>query len=326
MSEYQEFEFEKTKIAAEKIKSNIGKIIVGKESVIDLIIVSLFCSGHILLEDVPGTGKTVLAKTLAKSIGCSFKRIQFTPDLLPSDITGINFYSQKLNEFVFKPGPIFTNIILADEINRATPRTQSSMLECMEERQVSIDGETHILDNLFFVIATQNPLETQGTFPLPEAQLDRFFMRLKLGYPNAEQGIQILDRFQKSLRDEKVESVLSATEIVKIQKEIVNIGVSDVIKKYIISLVEYSRIHDKISLGLSPRGSLALMKAAQAYAVIKGRNFTTPDDVKAIAIAVMSHRIILKGHAFSNSTKQAEEIIAEILRYVPVPIEDITFL
>lgn len=315
--------FTEIKAIGDKIKNNISKVIVGKEDVIDLVIVSLFCSGHILLEDVPGTGKTVLAKSLAKSIECDFKRIQFTPDLLPSDLTGINFYNQKEGEFIFRAGPIFTNIVLADEINRATPRTQSSMLECMEERQVTIDGETKSLKKPFFVIATQNPVENQGTFPLPEAQLDRFFMRLKIGYPTLDEGKRILDRFQNGDTAKSLSSVASADEISNIQNSIHNVNVSDAVKHYIINIIEATRTHENIALGVSPRGSLALMKAAQAYAIICGRDFVTPDDVKSVAIPVMAHRIISRGYLSLSAANQSDALISEILSKVPVPLEEV---
>lgn len=307
---------------SDKIRSNISKVIVGKEDVIDKVLTALFCSGHVLLEDVPGTGKTSLAKSLSRSINCDFKRIQFTPDLLPSDLTGINYYNQKQQEFVFREGPIFSNIVLADEINRATPRTQSSLLECMEEGQVTIDGVTKQLIRPFFVIATQNPVEIQGTFPLPEAQLDRFFMRLKIGYPSEEEGKAILDRFQKQNPLPLISCVANADEIIDAQDSISRIEVSDDIKKYIIDIVEITRKHEKITLGVSPRGSLALMRGAQAYAAINGRDFATPDDVKYIAPSVLSHRIILKSHAITSGAENSEAIIMDILNKVPVPIEE----
>jgi len=307
---------------SEKIRNNISKVIVGKEDVINKVLTALFCSGHVLLEDVPGTGKTSLAKSLSKSINCNFKRIQFTPDLLPSDLTGINYYNQKQQEFVFREGPIFANIVLADEINRATPRTQSSLLECMEECQVTIDGVTKQLTRPFFVIATQNPVEIQGTFPLPEAQLDRFFMRLKIGYPTVDEGKAILDRFQKQNPLPSINSVASAEEIIEVQDSISHIEVSDDVKKYIIDMVEATRKHEKIVLGISPRGSIALMRGAQAYAAINGRDFVTPDDVKYIAPSVLSHRIILKSHAITSGAEHSEAIIKEIMDKVPVPIEE----
>lgn len=309
-----------------RIKHNISKVIVGKENVIDLVLASVLCSGHVLLEDVPGVGKTMLAKTLAKSIDCEFKRIQFTPDLLPSDLTGINFYNQKENEFVFKEGPIFTNIVLADEINRATPRTQSSLMECMEEEQVTIDGVTTILDKPFFVIATQNPIETQGTFPLPEAQLDRFFMRLKMGYPGREEGIKILDRFQNHSPYPEIVSVATKEEIIEAQQAVLSVNISHVVKEYIINIVEETRNNDGIALGVSPRGSLAMMKAAQAIAVISGRDYVTPDDIKLTAVPVLAHRIILKGHSVSNSALTVESKLQGILAEVPAPLENNSYI
>ena len=307
---------------SERIKANIAKVLVGKDDTIELVIMSLLCSGHVLLDDVPGIGKTMLAKCLAKSIDCDFKRIQFTPDLLPSDLTGINYFDQKQSEFVFRAGPLFSNIILADEINRATPRTQSSLLECMEERQITVDGETRKLKQPFFVIATQNPIETRGTFPLPEAQLDRFFMRVKLGYPTAAQGKEILDRFQSSNPFQKLDCVASAKDIADAQDSFQSVGINDAVKDYILSIIEATRKNDKISLGVSPRGSIALMRAAQIRAVLDERDFVMPDDVKYAAAPVLAHRIILKGHAIYGGTANAEALISDIIKKVPVPIED----
>lgn len=304
-----------------RIKENISRVIVGKEEVIELVIAALFCSGHVLLEDVPGVGKTLLARCLAKSVDCEFKRVQFTPDLLPTDLTGINYYNQKIGEFIFRAGPVFTNIILADEINRATPRTQSSLLECMEECQVTIDGETRKLSRPFFVIATQNPVEIQGTFPLPEAQLDRFFMRLKIGYPDYAEGIAILDRFEKSSPFPEISGVASGEDVIKAQDSITSVKVSNDIKKYIIEIVEMTRNHERIILGASPRGSLALMKASQACAALKGRDFATPGDVKYVAVPVLAHRIILKGHAVTSGMMNSEAVVSDILKKVPVPLE-----
>lgn len=316
-------EHKQIKALGERIKNNIGKVIVGKDDIIELILVSLFCSGHVLLEDVPGVGKTVLAKCLARSIDCDFKRIQFTPDLLPTDLTGINYFNQKQGEFVFRQGPIFTNIVLADEINRATPRTQASLLECMEERQVTIDGETKMLSRPFFVIATQNPVETQGTFPLPEAQLDRFYMRLKIGYPEVKEAREILDRFQIGNPLVHIEKVASAGEIADAQESFVEVCVNGAVKDYIISIVEATRKHERVSLGVSPRGSLCLMKASQVYAAMKGRDFVTPDDIKHLAVPVLAHRLILKGHAVTMSgIKPSEAVISDILKEVPVPVEE----
>ena len=311
------------KSISDKIRENISKVIVGKEDVIDIVLVSLFCNGHVLLEDVPGLGKTVLAKSLSKSINCEFKRIQFTPDLLPSDLSGLSIYNQKENDFFFREGPLFTNIVLADEINRATPRTQSALLECMEEQQITVEGITRKLDAPFFVIATQNPLETQGTFPLPEAQMDRFFVRLSLGYPNHEQNIAILSRFEKEQPLDTLTEVANAKDIVDIQEAMIEIQVSDIIKEYIINLVEETRNNSKLALGLSPRGALALMKASRAYAAIKGRDFVTPTDVKEICAPVMAHRVMLKGHALSTGTSGTIKVIEEILSKVESPKEEV---
>lgn len=305
------------------VKNNISKVIVGKDDVIELVLVSLFCSGHVLLEDVPGLGKTVMAKSLAKSVDCKFRRIQFTPDLLPSDLTGISIYNQKESDFVFREGPLFSNIVLADEINRATPRTQSALLECMDEYQITIEGDTKKLDAPFFVIATQNPLETQGTFPLPEAQMDRFFMRLSIGYPDVEQGIAILNRFENEEPFTKLEHVANAADVLEVQEAMNKVSVSDDIKKYIIDIVEATRASSRLALGLSPRGSLALMRAARAYAAIKGRDFVAPEDVKAVCVAVSAHRVMLKGHALSSGTTGTISAIEEILATVKTPTEEI---
>ncbi len=316
-------ELERIKELGESIKKNISKVIVGKDEIIELVVVSLLCTGHVLLEDVPGTGKTMMAKCLAKSIDCQFKRIQFTPDLLPTDLTGLNFFNQKDSEFKFRPGPIFANIVLADEINRATPRTQASLLECMEERQVTIDGETKTLKNPFFVIATQNPVETHGTFPLPEAQLDRFFMKLNIGYPSDEEGISILDRFQSKSPLSEIKSVTEAQEIVDAQASFSNVRVSHEVKEYIIKIIGKTRSNDKVSVGVSPRGSLAMMKAAQVYAILKGRDYVMPDDIKHLAIPVLSHRLVLNRYALTTiESKFAENVILNILKEVPVPLEE----
>jgi MoxR-like ATPase len=306
----------------EKIKANISKVIVGKEDVIDLVLVSLLSSGHVLLEDVPGVGKTMLAKCLAKSIDCDFNRIQFTPDLLPSDITGINYYNQKNCEFEFRPGPVFTNILLADEINRATPRTQSSLLECMEEKQVTIDGETRSLSKPFLVIATQNPVEIQGTFPLPEAQLDRFLIKLKIGYPLVEESRKMLDRFEDRNPFEAIDYVANKQEIIDAQNTLSKVKISAIVKDYIVEIVEETRKLDNVTLGVSPRGCIALMKASQAYAALQGRDFVTPDDVKYMAVPVLAHRLLVKGYAMSEETKASETAILQILDKIKVPVED----
>lgn len=308
---------------AEVVRENISKVLVGTGDTIDFVMISLLCGGHVLLEDVPGVGKTMLAKCLARSLECDFKRIQFTPDLLPSDLTGISYYNQKQGEFVFRPGPLFTNIVLADEINRATPRTQSSLLECMEERQVTVDGQTRQLPEPFFVIATQNPVETRGTFPLPEAQLDRFFMRLKMGYPDTAGGMEILKRFRNSDPMAELLTAASSENIADAQSAVTKVNVSDACSRYIIDIIEATRHDDRITLGVSPRGSIALMKAAQVSAVFEGRDFIKPDDVKKTAVPVLAHRIMIKGHAILSGTENAENIIRDILGRVRVPTEEI---
>ena len=264
------------------LKGNIGKAIMGKDEQIEKILLALYSGGHILLEDIPGTGKTTMAKALARSLDCQFKRVQFTPDLLPSEVTGINFYNQKEQQFQFKPGAIFTNILLADEINRATPRTQSSLLECMEERQCSVDGVTYQMESPFLVIATQNPVEIQGTFPLPEAQLDRFFMKLSLGYPGAEQEKTMLTAYRAENPLAALEPVCSKEQVLEAQQLVSSVKVGDAVAGYMVALAEKSRSHEKIRLGISPRGVMALMRASQAKAAIEGRDFVLPDDVKAV--------------------------------------------
>lgn len=317
-------ELERIKNMAQQIKENINKVIVGKEEVLDLLMVALIANGHVLVEDVPGTGKTMLAKSLTLSLGCQYKRIQFTPDLLPSDITGMNIFNQKTFDFEFKPGPVFTNIILADEINRATPRTQSSLLECMEERQITIDGVTRKLEAPFFVIATQNPVETQGTFPLPEAQLDRFFLKLKIGYPTTEEALGILDRFIQHNPLEELKSVVSGEEIAEAQQSYQKVLVSQPIREYIIRIIEKSRTMEQIVLGVSPRGSLALMRASQVYAILHGRSYVLPDDIKALVKPVLGHRMIVKS-TYGIKGNQTEPVLEEILESVPVPTEELQF-
>ncbi|SET18208.1 MoxR family ATPase [Paenibacillus sp. NFR01] len=311
---------QESQILLSALKSNLAKVIVGKEEGIDLLLAALLAGGHVLLEDVPGTGKTLLAKTLARSLECSFKRIQFTPDLLPSDLSGINFYNQKTGEFQFRPGPVFAGVLLADEINRATPRTQSSLLECMEERQITIDGETHALAAPFFVIATQNPVDNQGTFPLPEAQLDRFLMRITTGYPSFQDGVNILRRFRENNPLEDTAAVAGPGEIVAAQKFAAALMVSDELLGYIIAVVEATRRAPGVRLGASPRAGFALLRAAQGYAVVRGRQYVVPDDIKAVAVPVLAHRLVLqRGPAASEA--QAAELVRQVLRQVEVPAE-----
>ncbi|WP_160684553.1 MoxR family ATPase [Clostridium sp. C2-6-12] len=308
------------KILADSIKENIQRVIIGKDQVIDIVITALISGGHVLLEDVPGTGKTVLARSLAKSVNCDFKRVQFTPDLMPSDLTGINYYNQKFGEFTLRKGPVFTNILLADEINRATPRTQSSLLESMEEKQVSIDGTTYILDKPFFVIASQNPVESQGTFPLPEAQLDRFLIKINMGHPTIEEGKQIFKRFIEDNPLEELKSVCEKEDILKARDISKKIFVSDDIQEYILKIVNETLNNEKIILGVSPRGALAMLKACQVYAAIQGRSFVNPDDVKILAPFIFSHRLIIKNSLRIKGISN-EDVICELLEKVEVPIE-----
>lgn len=305
---------------AGRIKENVSRVIIGKDDVLELALVCLFSGGHTLLDDVPGTGKTVLAKSLAKSVSCGFKRIQFTPDLLPSDVTGLNVYNQKSGEFEFMPGPAFTNILLADEVNRATPRTQSVLLECMEEKQITIDGLTRPLEAPFYVIATQNPVELSGTFPLPEAQLDRFLLRMKMGYTSSEDSRRILDRFGDDDPFDSLEPVASGQEVVDAQRSYNKVYVGDAVKDYILGLVEATRAVEGVTLGVSPRGMLAMMRGAQALAAISGRGYVLPDDVKRLAEPVFAHRLILKSSY--GSAERAAEIISLVLDRVPVPTEN----
>ena len=305
---------------AEKIKSNIEKVLVGKSELINLVLTALFSGGHVLLDDVPGTGKTVLAKSLAKSINIDFKRIQFTPDLLPSDVTGLNYYNQKVGEFVFRKGPVFTNIVLADEINRATPRTQSSLLECMEEKQVTIDGNRYEMSNPFFVIATQNPVETIGTFPLPQAQLDRFVMKLKVGFPDINAETDILERYIKNNPLEELQSVIDGEKLIQIMEEVKNIYVHPQLMQYLVKIVNSTRECQDIIAGVSTRGTIKFMRAAQSYAAISGRTYVTPEDIKYLAVPVLSHRIIINSGYDSN--KKAEDYIQDLVNTVEVPIED----
>lgn len=303
-----------------KVIENIGKVIVGKEDVVTLLLTTLLAEGHVLLEDVPGTGKTKVAKSLAKSLNSSFSRIQFTPDLLPSDITGLNIFDQKKGEFVLRKGPAFTNILLADEINRATPRTQAGLLECMEERQITIDGETYAAGEPFFVIATQNPVETAGTFPLPEAQMDRFMMKLSMGLPTKEEECKIMELYMREEPLKKLETVLTVEELEKAKAEINNVFVHKCVMEYMVDIISATREGENVLMGVSPRGTLAFLRCVKAYAYLQGRAFATPDDVKSLAVPVLAHRIIM-GYGKANESK---EFLVQILSTIKVPTEDFT--
>lgn len=302
------------------VKENIGRVMIGSASVIDLLLTAMIADGHVLIEDVPGMGKTVLAKSLAKSVSARFSRIQFTPDLLPSDVTGLNYFNQKENEFIFSPGPAFCNILLADEINRATPRTQSSLLECMGERQITVDGETMQLEAPFFVIATQNPIETLGTYPLPEAQLDRFLMRISMEAPDKEQEKAILLRFMRDEPLETLGSVCTGADILELQRLAREIYVHPVLLDYLVSLTQATRDWPNVEMGVSPRGSLALLRAVRAFALVRGGTYVVPEDIKAVAVPVLAHRIQLSGSA--GLVAAQKQIIADVLASVPLPTED----
>ena len=301
-----------------RLADNVGEVIVGKPESIRLTIIGLLCQGHILIEDVPGTGKTMLAKSLARSIGCSFNRIQFTPDMLPSDVTGVSIFNQKTNEFEFRPGPVIAQIVLTDEINRATPKTQAALLEAMEERQVTVDGRTHKLPEPFMVMATQNPIEYEGTFPLPEAQMDRFLLRINLGYPAGRDEIQMLANQQLAHPIDSLEQVVGVEELLQAQTAIRRVNISAEVMAYIVELVDATRSHSEVYLGASPRGSLALYRTAQAIAAMQGRDYVLPDDVKSLAVPALAHRLIV-GSAARIREVDERDIVQELLDRIPVP-------
>ena len=306
------------RIAAERILTNVDRVIIGKAQETRLALVCLLSRGHLLIEDVPGVGKTMLARALARSTGCTFQRIQFTPDLLPSDVTGVSVFNQGTRDFEFRPGPIMAQVVLTDEINRATPKTQSALLEAMEERQVTVDGVTHRVPDPFMVMATQNPIEYEGTFPLPEAQLDRFLMRIHLGYPSPTDEVLILDAQQSQHPIESLEVVTSASEVLELQEAVREIYVDPLIKQYVVTLVNATREHESVYLGASPRGSLSLMRAAQAYAMLDGRDFVQPDDIKMLALPTLGHRVIVSPGARVRNIDSAQ-VIEESISRVPVP-------
>jgi MoxR-like ATPase len=307
---------------AGRLRENIGKVIVGRGEAVDLLLTAMLSGGHVLIEDVPGTGKTMLAKAMAKSLCLLFKRIQFTPDIMPSDITGMSIFDQKEVEFRFQQGPVFANIVLADEINRATPRSQSALLECMEERQVTAEGITYPLEPPFLVLATQNPIETQGTFPLPEAQLDRFFLKMRMGYPTTDEGVAVLGRFIADNPLESLSSVASAQDILQAQRAVAQVRVHPDVQRYIVQIAESTRVAEGVLLGVSPRGSLMHMRAAQAWAAIAGRAYVLPDDVKAVARPVLSHRLITRS-SFGGTGRTNEETVDRVLSQVKVPTESL---
>jgi len=304
----------------DRIIDNIGKVMIGKREVAEMSLVALLAEGHVLLEDVPGVGKTMMVRALAKSVGADFRRIQFTPDLLPSDVTGVSIYNPKEMEFQFVPGPILGNIILADEINRTSPKTQSALLEAMEESSVTIDGITHRLEKPFFVMATQNPIEYEGTYPLPEAQLDRFLLKMQMGYPSLSEEIEVLERVQTSAPIEEIESVVTLDELLGMQRNVRQVYVDETIKKYIVDLAHATRVHSSVYLGVSPRGSIALMRASQSYAYINGRDYVIPDDVQYLIKAVFAHRLILNSETKFEGIS-GEDIIEMIVSEVSVPVQ-----
>lgn len=304
---------------ARKIIENVERVIVGKRDVIELALIALVCQGHLLIEDVPGVGKTMLARAFARSIGCTFRRIQFTPDLLPSDVTGVSVYNQKTGEFTFRPGPVISQIVLADEINRATPKTQSALLECMEERQITVDGATYKMPSPFLVMATQNPIEYEGTFPLPEAQLDRFLMRIRLGYPLKSEEMEILTRQKEAHPIESLEQVVPAEDLIEMQNAVRRgVDVSPLVREYIVAVTSATRHHPEVYLGASPRGSLALYHTVQARAALHGRDFAIPDDVKHLAVFALAHRVILTPSARIRNVTAAD-VVGELLDSISVP-------
>ena len=313
-------DLERGREIAGRIVENVKRVIVGKDGAIELGVIALICQGHVLIEDVPGIGKTTLARSLSESLGCTFKRIQFTPDLMPADVLGVNFYNQKAGEFEFQPGPIFTQVLLADEINRATPRTQSSLLEAMQERQTTLDGVTRPLPRPFLVLATQNPIEMEGTFPLPEAQLDRFMVRIRLGYPSHDEESDILLRFERESEAPALEAVTDEAELEIAQNTVPDVRVDDTLREYVVALTQATRSQPALALGASPRAALALYKASQARAAIADRDYVAPDDVKALAAPVLAHRMILTSNTRLTG-RTTKDIVADVLSAVPVPIE-----
>jgi MoxR-like ATPase len=307
---------------AARVRENIQKVIVGKDEVIDLVMVAVLCEGHILIEDVPGIGKTTLARAIAASLGCTFRRIQFTPDLLPSDVTGINYFNQKKQEFEFRPGPVMSQVVLADEINRATPRTQSALLEAMQEQQVTVDGVTYALPRPFLVLATQNPIELEGTFPLPEAQVDRFLIKLPIGYPTEEEEHAILLRFSQDDPLEDLEPVTTPDELLALQRRVRDVRIEDSVRGYVVNIARATRGHKDIQLGVSPRGTLALYKCAQALAAIRGREYVLPDDVKLLGSYVLTHRIIISPATRLRGRRLAD-VLMDVVETVPVPVEEL---
>ena len=303
-----------------RVRENVQKVIVGKDEVIDLALVAVLCEGHILIEDVPGIGKTTLARSVAASLGCTFRRIQFTPDLLPSDVTGINYFNQKEQEFVFRPGPVMSQVVLADEINRATPRTQSALLEAMQERQTTVDGVTYPLPRPFLVMATQNPIELEGTFPLPEAQIDRFLIKLPIGYPTEEEEHAILLRFEQQDPLQDLAPVTTPDELSDMQRRVRKVRVEESVRGYVVNIARATRSHKDIELGVSPRGTLSLYKCAQAFAAIRGREYVLPDDVKLLAPYVLTHRILISPATRLRGRRLAD-VLMDVIETVPAPVE-----